>query len=116
VWRIEATNAMCSLPLTTGEFGAQLRIAVSKQQTIDTMPVWRVQGAHSMKLLKSIVLASVFGLSAVAANAATLDDVKAKGFVQCGSNPGLTGFGVPDDQGNWTGFDVDFYGPAIRCH
>ncbi len=61
-----------------------------------------------MKFLKTLIMASVFGLSAVAANAATLDDVKAKGFIQCGSNPGLTGFGVPDDQGNWTGFDVDF--------
>ncbi len=61
-----------------------------------------------MKFLKPLILASVFGLSAVAASAATLDDVKAKGFIQCGSNPGLTGFGVPDDQGNWTGFDVDF--------
>ncbi len=61
-----------------------------------------------MKFLKTLVMASVFGLTAVAANAATLDDVKAKGFIQCGSNPGVIGFGVPDDQGNWTGFDVDF--------
>ena len=61
-----------------------------------------------MKFLKTLVMASVFGLTAAAANAATLDDVKAKGFIQCGSNPGVIGFGVPDDQGNWTGFDVDF--------
>jgi general L-amino acid transport system substrate-binding protein len=37
----------------------------------------------------------------------TLDAVKEKGFVQCGVNVGLPGFSNPDDQGNWTGLDVD---------
>ncbi|MBL8573168.1 MAG: amino acid ABC transporter substrate-binding protein [Hyphomicrobiaceae bacterium] len=45
---------------------------------------------------------------ASAASAGTLDDVKAKGFVQCGSNTGLAGFAIPDASGNWTGLDVDF--------
>ena len=26
----------------------------------------------------------------------------------CGVNTGLPGFSIPDDKGNWTGFDVDF--------
>ena len=39
--------------------------------------------------------------------AGTLDDVKARGELICGSNTGLTGFGTPDANGNWTGFDVD---------
>ena len=39
--------------------------------------------------------------------AGTLDDVKARGELLCGSNTGLTGFGNPDASGNWTGFDVD---------
>jgi len=26
----------------------------------------------------------------------------------CGVNAGLPGFSIPDDKGNWTGFDVDF--------
>jgi general L-amino acid transport system substrate-binding protein len=47
-------------------------------------------------------------LGAVSAQATTLDDVKAKGFVQCGTNTGLLGFAAPDDAGNWAGFDVDF--------
>ena len=42
------------------------------------------------------------------AKAGTLDDVKARGQLLCGSNPSLLGFGVPDDQGKWTGFDVDY--------
>jgi general L-amino acid transport system substrate-binding protein len=39
---------------------------------------------------------------------ATLERVKQKGFLTCGSNTGLAGFGVPDAQGNWTGLDLDF--------
>ena len=39
--------------------------------------------------------------------AGTLDDVKARGELICGSNTGLTGFGAPDASGNWSGFDVD---------
>ena len=47
------------------------------------------------------------GLGATAASAATLDDVKAKGFVQCGVSTGLAGFSAPDDAGDWKGIDVD---------
>nr|WP_262270037.1 amino acid ABC transporter substrate-binding protein [Microvirga sp. HBU65207] len=39
---------------------------------------------------------------------ATLRSVKQKGFLTCGANNGLAGFGLPDAQGNWTGLDVDF--------
>jgi general L-amino acid transport system substrate-binding protein len=55
-----------------------------------------------------IVAGAAFVFVAGAANAATLDDVKAKGFVQCGVNTGLLGFSAPDDAGNWTGLDVDY--------
>ncbi|GGA31383.1 amino acid ABC transporter substrate-binding protein [Neptunicoccus cionae] len=40
------------------------------------------------------------------ASAGTLDDVKAKGFLQCGVSTGLTGFSAADANGNWDGFDV----------
>jgi general L-amino acid transport system substrate-binding protein len=39
--------------------------------------------------------------------AGTLDDVRSKGFVQCGVSQGLPGFSNPDEKGNWTGIDVD---------
>jgi len=42
------------------------------------------------------------------ASAATLDDVRARGALQCGVNTGLVGFGIPDEKGEWTGFDVDY--------
>jgi general L-amino acid transport system substrate-binding protein len=49
---------------------------------------------------------TVAGLVAGAASAATLDDVKARGALNCGSNTGLVGFGAPDANGVWEGFDV----------
>jgi general L-amino acid transport system substrate-binding protein len=63
--------------------------------------------------MKTTLIAGLLGTAAFvavagAASAATLDDVKAKGFLQCGSNTGLAGFGSPNDAGDWSGFDVDF--------
>jgi general L-amino acid transport system substrate-binding protein len=53
-------------------------------------------------------LIAAAGLTAVGpADAAVLDQVKSKGFVQCGVSQGLPGFSSPDDKGNWTGLDVD---------
>ena len=40
------------------------------------------------------------------ASAGTLDDVKAKGFVQCGVSTGIVGFAMADANGVWGGFDV----------
>ncbi|MFU0503469.1 amino acid ABC transporter substrate-binding protein [Pseudaminobacter sp. NGMCC 1.201702] len=57
--------------------------------------------------IKVILGAAAFGLVAASASAATLDDVKAKGFVQCGVNTSLAGFSAPDDKGEWKGLDVD---------
>ena len=42
-----------------------------------------------------------------AAHASTLDNVKAAGRLKCGVNTGLAGFGAPNDQGVWSGLDVD---------
>jgi general L-amino acid transport system substrate-binding protein len=44
---------------------------------------------------------------ALTANAGTLDQVKARGQLICGANPGLAGFGLPNDQGVYKGLDVD---------
>jgi general L-amino acid transport system substrate-binding protein len=59
------------------------------------------------KVLTGILGTAIVALSANVATAATLDDVKAKGFVQCGVNTGLAGFAAPNDKGEWAGFDVD---------
>ena len=61
------------------------------------------------KKLLPILIGAALGMSAAAAGATTLDDVKAKGFVQCGVNgAGLLGFAATDDKGEWVGFDVDY--------
>jgi general L-amino acid transport system substrate-binding protein len=54
-----------------------------------------------------ITAAAAALLASSTAGAGTLDDVKAKGFVQCGVSQGLPGFSNPDEKGNWTGIDVD---------
>ncbi|MEP9347748.1 amino acid ABC transporter substrate-binding protein [Xanthobacter sp. KR7-225] len=43
-----------------------------------------------------------------AAQAATLDDVKARGALNCGVSQGLPGFSTPNDKNEWSGLDVDF--------
>ncbi len=60
----------------------------------------------NMKILP-LAVGAALGLAITATQAATLEDVKAKGFVQCGVSQGLPGFSSPDSSGNWTGLDVD---------
>ncbi|MFD1341052.1 amino acid ABC transporter substrate-binding protein [Litorisediminicola beolgyonensis] len=57
---------------------------------------------------KTVILGAltVAGLTAGVAGAATLDDVKARGKLNCGVTTGLTGFAEPDASGEWGGFDV----------
>ena len=60
--------------------------------------------------MKTKLLTLALGAAAVAtvstgASAATLDDVKAKGFMQCGVSTGVPGFAFTDANGDWQGFD-----------
>jgi general L-amino acid transport system substrate-binding protein len=65
-----------------------------------------------MEMTKSIlstIAGAAVAMAAVQASAATLDDVKARGSVHCGVNStGLLGFASRNDQGQWSGFDVDY--------
>jgi len=59
-----------------------------------------------MSKLKVLLAASAITVvGAAGANAATLDDIRAKGFIQCGVSTGVPGFSFTDDAGNWQGFD-----------
>jgi general L-amino acid transport system substrate-binding protein len=49
---------------------------------------------------------SAMALGAGMAAAGTLDDVKARGELLCGSNAGLAGFAAPDAAGVYQGFDI----------
>ena len=62
---------------------------------------------------RTAAVAAVLGLTAGlfttgALGQATLNGVKQRGVLLCGSNYDLAGFGLPDAQGDWTGLDVEF--------
>ena len=62
-------------------------------------------------LLIGLAVAVLVGATAVAYelyDTRTLKRTIRRGEVLCGVNKGLPGFSIPDDKGNWTGFDVDF--------
>ena len=62
-----------------------------------------------MKLkIASLAAFAALAVTPLAASAGTLDTVKQRGSLSCGSNTGLAGFGMPDEKGVWTGLDVDF--------
>jgi general L-amino acid transport system substrate-binding protein len=63
---------------------------------------------EEVKMKKTILFGalSVAGLAAGVAAAGTLDDVKARGKLNCGVSTGVVGFASPDANGEWQGFDV----------
>jgi general L-amino acid transport system substrate-binding protein len=62
-----------------------------------------------MKHLKTLAVgvALIAGMSTAAHAASTLESVKAAGKLKCGVNTGLAGFAAPNDQGVWSGLDID---------
>ncbi len=59
-----------------------------------------------MKLRSIGLLVAMFVMSA-GASAATLDDVKQRGVLHCGTAPNIPGFAFTDDKGARRGFDID---------
>ena len=64
--------------------------------------------ASMRRLAKAFAVAMMVAFGAQAASAQTLKAVQDRGQLVCGANGVLAGFGMPDPQGNWTGFDVDY--------
>ena len=60
------------------------------------------------RYVTALGLAGAALVFATSTHAQTLNTVKARGVLNCGANGQLPGFGLPDAQGNWTGFDVDY--------
>ena len=61
-----------------------------------------------MKTISKTALISFWALAlALPAQADTLAEVQAKGYVQCGVSQGLSGFSMFNDAGQWNGLDVD---------
>lgn len=60
-----------------------------------------------MRTSKLLAATALFFSAIGATHAATIDDVRKRGTVQCGATTGFAGFSAPDDKGNWKGLDVD---------
>ena len=61
-----------------------------------------------MRSIKYAAALAALSATTLTAQAATLDDVKARGELNCVVSTGVAGFAAPDDSGKWAGFDVDF--------
>ena len=55
----------------------------------------------------ALALALAFSVAG-GTQAGTLEDVRARGVLNCVINTGLAGFAYPDESGEWMGFDIDF--------
>ncbi|WP_299381236.1 amino acid ABC transporter substrate-binding protein [uncultured Kiloniella sp.] len=58
------------------------------------------------KKISGMMIAGL-ALFATQASAGTLDDVKARGHINCGVSEGVPGFSNPNSDGVWSGLDVD---------
>ena len=58
-------------------------------------------------LFVSLLLTLGVSTAIAGSHGGTLDLVKERGKLMCGSNTGLAGFGNPNDAGVWEGIDVD---------
>jgi general L-amino acid transport system substrate-binding protein len=67
-----------------------------------------LKGLVMKRLATASAIAMLLALGAQPAWSQTLKAVKDRGQLICGANGTLAGFGMPDSQGNWVGFDVDF--------
>jgi len=67
-----------------------------------------LKGLIMKRLATAFAIATVLALATQAAPAQTLKAVQDRGQLVCGANGVVAGFGAPDPQGNWTGFDVDY--------
>jgi len=56
----------------------------------------------------AVVALAMLSGAATAQAQATLAQIRARGVLNCGSNPGLIGFGAQDSQGQWSGLDVEY--------
>jgi general L-amino acid transport system substrate-binding protein len=61
-------------------------------------------------IIASLAAAAAFALTspAIAQQSSTLEKTKRQGYVSCGASEGVPGFSLPDQNGVWSGFDIDW--------
>ncbi len=60
-----------------------------------------------MRIFKCLTMVLMILAAGSLSVAGTLDEVRARGVVIVGVNPGVAGFSMPDEKGVWKGLDVD---------
>jgi general L-amino acid transport system substrate-binding protein len=70
--------------------------------------VAQVTGGIMKRVFAVLGIAAAMAVVSSASLATTLETIKSRGVLICGANGQLPGFGLPDAQGSWTGFDVDY--------
>jgi general L-amino acid transport system substrate-binding protein len=114
--RSEMSGQTTATPARAGGVGRPSGRGCSEQVADQDSPAIRVNCGQqacaikdgSMKRTILLFTAAFAGSFAAGASAQTLKAVKDRGAVLCGVGQGVAGFSLPDDKGNWTGFDVDF--------
>ena len=83
-------------------------LCIPVHKGLDEPPNTRVDNQEEVNMKKSVLFGALTGatLAAGSAAAATLDDVRERGTLNCGVSTGLVGFAAPDANGEWNGFDV----------
>jgi general L-amino acid transport system substrate-binding protein len=67
-----------------------------------------LKGLTMKRAATALAVAMALAFGTHGAWSQTLKAIKDRGELACGANGQLAGFGMPDPQGNWIGFDVDF--------
>jgi general L-amino acid transport system substrate-binding protein len=87
---------------------AQGRRQRAEARGFGATPLYPRKACPMKRLATAIALLMAVAGGAQSAQAQTLAAAKERGQLICGANGTLAGFGMPDPQGNWSGFDVDF--------
>jgi len=66
-----------------------------------------LKGNAMKRLIAAALLCASATFAQAQAQKSTLSIVKSRGELICGVSPGLAGFGLPDEKGEWHGLDVD---------
>src|SRR5260370_15346186 len=61
-----------------------------------------------LRTIMALAIATGFGMAVPAQAGPTLDKAKQAGSITCGVPTGVPGFAMPDSQGKYSGFDIDF--------
>jgi general L-amino acid transport system substrate-binding protein len=89
-----------------------------------TLCAQKEEQGMKLNFSRSVAIVMAVLLVSSIAVAGTLEDVRAKGYIQAGVNGDLFGFGKPDEKGVWRGLDVDtaravaaaVFGDADKVH